>query len=134
MIYFYIPVTLCVLLNLGLYVVTVVRLSMHNRQTRIVRQSRRSEYQPASQPTLNFLISRLNAGTGNDESVFGKDAMEELVNTGDISYNHLSSGTVINHLDFVYETLLSPRNYLDILLSPLPFTWKSQKYQLSGLF
>merc|ERR1711997_298761 len=56
MIYFYIPVTLFVLLNLGLYLATVVRLSMHNRQTRIVRQSR-----------------RLNAGTGNDESVFGKD-------------------------------------------------------------
>lgn len=62
MIYFYIPVTLFVLLNLGLYLATVVRLSMHNRQTRIVRQSR-----------------RLNAGTGNDESVFGKDAMEELI-------------------------------------------------------
>ena len=89
---------------------------------------------PTNQPTLNFIISRLNAGTGNDESVFGKDAMEELVNTGDISYNHLSSGTVINHLDFVYETLLSPRNYLDIFLYPLPFTWKSQTYQLSGLF
>ena len=38
-------------------------------------------------------IYRLNSGTGNDESVFGKDAMEELVNTGDISYNHLSSRT-----------------------------------------
>ena len=76
----------------------------------------------------------MNSGTGNDESVFGKDAMEELVNTGDISYNHLSAGTVINHLDFVYETLLGPRNYLDIFLSPLSLTWKSQRYQLSGLF
>ena len=47
-------------------------------------------------PTF-YIIYRLNSGSGNDESVFGKDAMEELVNTGDISYNHLSSG---NHQSF----------------------------------
>ena len=41
MIYFHIPVLMLLVSSLVLYLVTVVRLSQHNKQTRAVRQSRR---------------------------------------------------------------------------------------------
>ena len=104
-----------------------------SQQTRAVRQSRRQERQG---PTycLTPTLSRLNATPGkteDDKSVFGKDAIEELVKTTLICFESLE---LINHLDLVYEALLGSWNSLDLLLSSLPGTRKSQRSELPGIF
>ena len=86
-----------------------------------------------SRSCLTHTLSRLNATPGkteDDKSVFGKDAIEELVNTTSIC---LQPFELINHLDFVYQTFLGSRDPLDLLLSSLLLSWKSQGSELPGL-